>query len=133
MNLQWVRFLLLFKYDMAISETSLNIYIKIYCFDLVVDFGILQGYFAPVVVKYASYHQEKVKKLILVNPPVRFSKHLDTLSFWFICPFVLPTSTHSFHVLPMSLVISAKIVACLIESSEAFIRSSSDLKCKKFD
>ncbi|KAI3946597.1 hypothetical protein MKX01_014455 [Papaver californicum] len=31
---------------------------------------IVQGYFAPVVVKYASNHQEKLKDLILVNPPL---------------------------------------------------------------
>lgn len=32
---------------------------------------ILQGYFCPVVLKYASCHQEKLSELILVNPPVR--------------------------------------------------------------
>ncbi|MCL7024565.1 hypothetical protein MKW94_027810 [Papaver nudicaule] len=31
---------------------------------------IVQGYFAPVVVIYASNHQEKLKDLILVNPPL---------------------------------------------------------------
>ena len=31
---------------------------------------MLQGYFSPVVVKYASSHQEKIKDLILLNPPV---------------------------------------------------------------
>ncbi|KAM7527514.1 hypothetical protein LguiB_030924 [Lonicera macranthoides] len=31
---------------------------------------VAQGYFAPVVVKYASTHQEKINELILVNPPV---------------------------------------------------------------
>ncbi|KAH0448507.1 hypothetical protein IEQ34_022307 [Dendrobium chrysotoxum] len=31
---------------------------------------VVQGYFSPVVVKYASYHQEKIRNLILVNPPL---------------------------------------------------------------
>ncbi|OVA19076.1 Alpha/beta hydrolase fold-1 [Macleaya cordata] len=31
---------------------------------------IVQGYFAPIVVKYASNHQEKLNNLILVNPPL---------------------------------------------------------------
>ncbi|XP_017237389.1 uncharacterized protein LOC108210562 isoform X2 [Daucus carota subsp. sativus] len=30
---------------------------------------VVQGYFAPVVVKYASSHQEKINDLILLNPP----------------------------------------------------------------
>jgi len=30
----------------------------------------LQGYFAPVAVKYASEHQDKLNHLVLVNPPV---------------------------------------------------------------
>ncbi|RVW27198.1 hypothetical protein CK203_092598 [Vitis vinifera] len=30
---------------------------------------VVQGYFSPVVVKYASSHQEKIKDLILLNPP----------------------------------------------------------------
>ncbi|KAK3003313.1 hypothetical protein RJ639_018335, partial [Escallonia herrerae] len=30
---------------------------------------VVQGYFAPVVVKYASSHQEKLNDLILLNPP----------------------------------------------------------------
>ncbi|KAJ6824902.1 putative haloalkane dehalogenase [Iris pallida] len=35
---------------------------------------VVQGYFAPVVVKYASSHQDKLKNLILVNPPL-MEKH----------------------------------------------------------
>lgn len=31
---------------------------------------VVQGYFSPVVVKYASSHQEKITDLILLNPPV---------------------------------------------------------------
>ncbi|WCJ37266.1 alpha/beta-Hydrolases superfamily protein [Euphorbia peplus] len=31
---------------------------------------VVQGYFAPVVVKYASKHQEKINHLILLNPPL---------------------------------------------------------------
>ncbi|XP_020112300.1 uncharacterized protein LOC109726855 [Ananas comosus] len=31
---------------------------------------VVQGYFAPVAVKYVSYHQEKLRHLILINPPV---------------------------------------------------------------
>ncbi|XP_039121101.1 uncharacterized hydrolase YNR064C isoform X2 [Dioscorea cayenensis subsp. rotundata] len=30
---------------------------------------VVQGYFAPIVMKYASHHQEKLRNLILVNPP----------------------------------------------------------------
>ncbi|KAM1684106.1 hypothetical protein ACFXTN_032205 [Malus domestica] len=30
---------------------------------------VVQGYFAPVVVKYASSHQEKIDNIILLNPP----------------------------------------------------------------
>ncbi|KAL8087660.1 hypothetical protein AgCh_037708 [Apium graveolens] len=35
---------------------------------------VVQGYFAPVVVKYASSHQEKINDLILLNPPIT-AKH----------------------------------------------------------
>ncbi|KAJ4730370.1 Alpha/beta hydrolase fold [Melia azedarach] len=31
---------------------------------------VVQGYFSPVVVKYASNHQEKLKDLVLLNPPL---------------------------------------------------------------
>ncbi|XP_010258608.1 PREDICTED: uncharacterized protein LOC104598304 isoform X1 [Nelumbo nucifera] len=31
---------------------------------------VVQGYFAPIVVKYASNHQEKLNDLILLNPPL---------------------------------------------------------------
>ncbi|KAG0488164.1 hypothetical protein HPP92_006975 [Vanilla planifolia] len=31
---------------------------------------VVQGYFAPVVVKYASFHHEKLKNLVLINPPI---------------------------------------------------------------
>lgn len=30
---------------------------------------VVQGYFSPVVVKYASKHKDKLKDLILLNPP----------------------------------------------------------------
>ncbi|KAL6011308.1 hypothetical protein ACLOJK_001753 [Asimina triloba] len=30
---------------------------------------VVQGYFAPVVVKYASSHQKKLKNIVLINPP----------------------------------------------------------------
>ncbi|KAK8916349.1 hypothetical protein KSP39_PZI022611 [Platanthera zijinensis] len=36
---------------------------------------VVQGYFSPVVVKYASYHQDKIKNLILINPPLT-EKHV---------------------------------------------------------
>ncbi|XP_054783121.1 uncharacterized protein LOC129290389 [Prosopis cineraria] len=36
---------------------------------------VVQGYFSPVVVKYASFHQEKLNNLILVNPPLT-AKHV---------------------------------------------------------
>ncbi|KAK9159438.1 hypothetical protein Syun_005779 [Stephania yunnanensis] len=35
---------------------------------------VVQGYFAPIVVKYAGTHQEKLNDLILVNPPL-MDKH----------------------------------------------------------
>ncbi|KAG6486657.1 hypothetical protein ZIOFF_055236 [Zingiber officinale] len=35
---------------------------------------VVQGYFCPVVLKYASCHQEKLSELILVNPPL-MEKH----------------------------------------------------------
>lgn len=37
---------------------------------------VAQGYFAPVVVKYASRHQEKINDLILLNPPIT-AKHAN--------------------------------------------------------
>ncbi|KAF6170043.1 hypothetical protein GIB67_042848 [Kingdonia uniflora] len=39
---------------------------------------VVQGYFAPVVAKYAKDHQEKINDLILLNPPVRISRTLIT-------------------------------------------------------
>ncbi|KAL6217852.1 hypothetical protein ACLB2K_011069 [Fragaria x ananassa] len=30
---------------------------------------VVQGYFAPAAVKYASIHQEKIDNIILLNPP----------------------------------------------------------------
>lgn len=37
---------------------------------------VVQGYFAPVVVKYASKHQDKLNDLILLNPPLT-AKHAN--------------------------------------------------------
>lgn len=37
---------------------------------------VVQGYFSPVVVKYASSHQEKLANLILLNPPIT-AKHAN--------------------------------------------------------
>ncbi|XP_011080549.1 uncharacterized protein LOC105163785 [Sesamum indicum] len=37
---------------------------------------VVQGYFAPVVVKYAKDHQEKLNDLILLNPPLT-AKHAN--------------------------------------------------------
>ncbi|PQM33488.1 putative hydrolase [Prunus yedoensis var. nudiflora] len=37
---------------------------------------VVQGYFAPVAVKYASSHQEKIDNLILLNPPLT-AKHAN--------------------------------------------------------
>ncbi|WVZ67664.1 hypothetical protein U9M48_016713 [Paspalum notatum var. saurae] len=36
---------------------------------------VVQGYFAPVVVKYATEHQDKLNHLVLVNPPIT-DKHV---------------------------------------------------------
>lgn len=35
---------------------------------------VVQGYFAPVVVRYCSCHQEKLRNLVLINPPL-MEKH----------------------------------------------------------
>ncbi|KAK1282269.1 hypothetical protein QJS10_CPB22g00672 [Acorus calamus] len=45
---------------------------------------VVQGYFAPVVAKYAQNHQEKLKNLILINPPLMesHSKLPPTLSLF---------------------------------------------------
>ncbi|XP_024965545.1 epoxide hydrolase 1 isoform X1 [Cynara cardunculus var. scolymus] len=37
---------------------------------------VVQGYFAPIVVKYANNHQEKLNDLILLNPPLT-AKHAN--------------------------------------------------------
>ncbi|XP_021907245.1 uncharacterized protein LOC110821632 isoform X2 [Carica papaya] len=37
---------------------------------------VVQGYFSPIVVKYASNHQEKLHDLILLNPPLT-AKHAN--------------------------------------------------------
>ncbi|GMP48700.1 hypothetical protein CsSME_00015966 [Camellia sinensis var. sinensis] len=37
---------------------------------------VVQGYFSPVVVKYASSHQDKLNNLILLNPPLT-AKHAN--------------------------------------------------------
>ncbi|KAJ7961716.1 Alpha/beta hydrolase fold [Quillaja saponaria] len=45
---------------------------------------VVQGYFSPVVVKYASSHQEKLRDLILINPPLtaRHANLPSTLSIF---------------------------------------------------
>ncbi|XP_019449451.1 PREDICTED: uncharacterized hydrolase YNR064C isoform X3 [Lupinus angustifolius] len=45
---------------------------------------VVQGYFSPVVVKYASLHQEKINNLILLNPPLtaRHAELPPTLSIF---------------------------------------------------
>ncbi|RZC19933.1 Haloalkane dehalogenase isoform C [Glycine soja] len=45
---------------------------------------VVQGYFSPVVAKYASIHQEKVSNLILLNPPLtaQHAKLPPTLSIF---------------------------------------------------
>uniref|UniRef100_A0A0R0KSQ8 AB hydrolase-1 domain-containing protein n=1 Tax=Glycine max TaxID=3847 RepID=A0A0R0KSQ8_SOYBN len=45
---------------------------------------VVQGYFSPVVAKYASIHQEKVRNLILLNPPLtaQHAKLPPTLSIF---------------------------------------------------
>lgn len=45
---------------------------------------VVQGYFSPVVVKYASLHQEKLNNLILLNPPLtaQHAKLPPTLSIF---------------------------------------------------
>ncbi|KAL6616615.1 hypothetical protein ACP70R_038885 [Stipagrostis hirtigluma subsp. patula] len=37
---------------------------------------VVQGYFAPVAVKFASEHQDKLNHLILINPPIT-EKHMN--------------------------------------------------------
>ncbi|KAK2352676.1 alpha/beta-Hydrolases superfamily protein [Trifolium repens] len=45
---------------------------------------VVQGYFSPVVVKYASIHPEKINDLILINPPLtaQHAKLPSTLSIF---------------------------------------------------
>ncbi|CAJ1948724.1 unnamed protein product [Sphenostylis stenocarpa] len=45
---------------------------------------VVQGYFSPVVVKYASIHQDKLSNLILLNPPLtaKHAKLPPTLSIF---------------------------------------------------
>lgn len=45
---------------------------------------VVQGFFAPVVVKYANCHQDKLDNLILINPPImeRHAKLPSTLSIF---------------------------------------------------
>nr|AFK49471.1 unknown [Lotus japonicus] len=45
---------------------------------------VVQGYFSPVVVKYASSHQEKINNLVLLNPPLtaQHAKLPSTLSIF---------------------------------------------------
>ncbi|WVZ17415.1 hypothetical protein V8G54_010397, partial [Vigna mungo] len=45
---------------------------------------VVQGYFSPVVVKYASLHQDKLSNLILLNPPLtaQHAKLPSTLSIF---------------------------------------------------
>lgn len=45
---------------------------------------VVQGYFAPVVIKYASINQEKLENLILINPPLleKHAKLPSTLSIF---------------------------------------------------
>ncbi|KAM6564762.1 hypothetical protein CsatB_024760 [Cannabis sativa] len=45
---------------------------------------VVQGYFAPVVVKYARNHQEKINDIILLNPPLteKHSNLPSTLSIF---------------------------------------------------
>ncbi|XP_031123427.1 uncharacterized protein LOC116026116 [Ipomoea triloba] len=45
---------------------------------------VVQGYFSPIVIKYASTHQEKVNSVILLNPPltVKHANLPSTLSIF---------------------------------------------------
>lgn len=69
----------------------------------------LQGFFAPVVVKYASRHQEKLADLILINPPVRkflrgWIHHLFEVIARIIysCSFVDMLCQHLLFLIPFS-------------------------------
>ncbi|XP_041995520.1 cis-3-alkyl-4-alkyloxetan-2-one decarboxylase-like isoform X2 [Salvia splendens] len=56
---------------------------------------VVQGYFSPVVVKYAQDHQEKLNNLILLNPPLT-AKHANlpsTLAMVYRRPYLTSGSS----------------------------------------
>ncbi|GAB2234620.1 hypothetical protein Droror1_Dr00003877 [Drosera rotundifolia] len=63
-----------FDYALEEYESSLESLINALSLDKVSL--VVQGYFSPVVVKYASNHQDKVNNLILLNPPLT-AKHAN--------------------------------------------------------
>ncbi|XP_047312979.1 cis-3-alkyl-4-alkyloxetan-2-one decarboxylase [Impatiens glandulifera] len=69
-----------FNYTLNEFVTSLNSVIEELAIEKVSI--VVQGYFSPVVVKYASSHQEKIDNLILLNPPLteKHAKLPSTLS-----------------------------------------------------
>ncbi|KAK6141779.1 hypothetical protein DH2020_024478 [Rehmannia glutinosa] len=57
-----------FDYTLKEYEESLESIVNEFSKDKVTL--VVQGYFSPVVVKYAKDHQEKLNQLILLNPPL---------------------------------------------------------------
>ncbi|KAL8531404.1 hypothetical protein ACS0TY_008134 [Phlomoides rotata] len=57
-----------FDYTLKEYVDSLESVINVLSKDKVIL--VVQGYFSPVVVKYAKDHQEKINNLILLNPPL---------------------------------------------------------------
>ncbi|GKD09258.1 hypothetical protein Tco_1188943 [Tanacetum coccineum] len=44
---------------------------------------VVEGYFAPIVVKYATKNQNKLNDLILLNPPIHYTSQVATFNFLF--------------------------------------------------
>ncbi|KAJ9549017.1 hypothetical protein OSB04_021560 [Centaurea solstitialis] len=65
---------------------------------------VVQGYFAPIVVKYANNHQEKLNDLILLNPPDCWISTQNHQNLTLLLNFVLMTKANSKHAnLPSTL------------------------------
>ncbi|KAJ8449033.1 hypothetical protein Cgig2_004088 [Carnegiea gigantea] len=59
---------------------------------------VVQGYFSPIVVKYASEHQDKVNDLVLLNPPLPRAvvpSNSGTITLHFFCAVLKITDKHA--------------------------------------
>ncbi|KAL8549161.1 hypothetical protein ACS0TY_008136 [Phlomoides rotata] len=92
-----------FDYTLKEYVDSLESVINVLSKDKVIL--VVQGYFSPVVVKYAKDHQEKINNLILLNPPVR-SQKLYCTAYFIVSNF---SFCFLFHVLSLSLSLNFKM------------------------